>query len=155
MLSFLRLAWVVFVIKLLVIRSRGGPSSVRPLGEWGRFLWIASVCAILWVLKGERNSRVFRGLEGKWRLVGAWPSSCLSLGFLISRLSVVIRWTWFCLDGVPCNEISLLLGLCFCTRVFFHSFSIKVIFGYKRKFWCNCLMSINTHRSTSTHKSQR
>lgn len=34
-----------------------------PFGERGRFLWLAGVCAITWLLWGEQNSRVFRGLD--------------------------------------------------------------------------------------------
>lgn len=37
---------------------------LNPLhGEKGCFLWFTGVCAILSVLWGERNSRIFRGVD--------------------------------------------------------------------------------------------
>lgn len=34
-----------------------------PHGEKGHFLWLARVCAILWVVWNEWKNRVFRGVE--------------------------------------------------------------------------------------------
>lgn len=79
MLSFIRLAWVVFVIELLVIWSRS-PSSICHLGSEAIFFGLL-VFVLFYGCYGVRNSGVFRGLEGEWRLVVACPSSCLSLGF--------------------------------------------------------------------------
>ncbi|TYK23653.1 SIL1 [Cucumis melo var. makuwa] len=44
-----------------------------PLREKGCFLWCVGVCAVIWNLWGERNNRVFRGVEREpcevWSLV--------------------------------------------------------------------------------------
>ena len=34
-----------------------------PVREKGWFLWLVEMCAVLWVLWGEWNSKVFRGVE--------------------------------------------------------------------------------------------
>lgn len=120
-----------------VVRDMIKEFPIHRLGR-GHFLWSANVCAILWVLWGKRNRRVFRGgWEGEWRRVVTCPSSCLSLG-LISKA--------FC--NYPLDFISLLLesllivGLLFLWACFFcalvYSFTLNqwksfVVINKKKK----------------------
>lgn len=101
------------------------PFSTRPWEE-GLISLACGVCAILWVVWGQRNNKVFRGVERDtceiWSLVryhvSLWAS--ISKAFCNNSLGVIL------------HSSSPFCGLIFLSPLYsFIFFSMKVAFSYK------------------------
>lgn len=70
-----------------------------PFRERGHFLWLASVCMVVWVLWGKRNSRVFKGVKRDsrevWSLVPFHVSHWASILKVFGNYSIgMIMYSW-------------------------------------------------------------
>lgn len=97
-------------------------------------------CAVLWVVWGESNNRVFKGVEGDpceiWSLV-----LLFLCGFRIQRLFVTILELFFCIVGIPFyRRFSSFLWVGFCYPCILplllneSGFSYIIFYFFKKNF---------------------
>ena len=109
-----------------------------PNRERDRFLWLTSVCAILWVLWDGRNRRVCRGLEmddGEIQTMVLFQDSqqALIMKLFCNFPLTLILYSWSpFLQEIPFISFSCGLGFLY-AYVFFPLFSMEVVILIKKK----------------------
>lgn len=119
---------------LRLVRHRGCQEIIKefllhcPFREGGRFLQQFRVCIILWIFKGERNNRVFRGLGRSWSNIRALILFNITLSFVEAKLFCNNLLSLILLDSRPYLQVSsFFCELFFCMHLYsFILFTMKI-----------------------------
>ena len=89
------------------------------VGDKGKFLWSATVCAILWFLWGEQNIGLLEVWRGTLKTFGLSFIITFRFGLCCQKHFVIVLWILLTLAGILfCNATFSGLGYCHSCKFF-------------------------------------